>query len=274
MDGQTGVVQGTVQRRGHPELGLPPASDAEQRVVPLGHGVQGTQQALRCGNQCVPRRPVPSARGQAGARVQAVSSSNAVVLARQTLRTKTKPPSGGLGLAKDARKRRHRFGKNSAADLLQRLQDQKIHGQSRFCDVCGYRNPQVKCRACPASFHKVCLGMQPVDAVPEDWNCHACKRREIERSNGDRELDEALAIVETARRKAKWKPPDSPMQCSCSKRACASASRAISVYLLCCARGTRRSPWDPETSVRRNLRPRGLLQAPGGRRLAPRARHS
>jgi len=214
MDGQTGVVQGTVQRRGHPELGLPPASDAEQRVVPLGHGVQGTQQALRCGNQCVPRRPVPSARGQAGARVQAVSSSNAVVLARQTLRTKTKPPSGGLGLAKDARKRRHRFGKNSAADLLQRLQDQKIHGQSRFCDVCGYRNPQVKCRACPASFHKVCLGMQPVDAVPEDWNCHACKRREIERSNGDRELDEALAIVETARRKAKWKPPDSPMQCS------------------------------------------------------------
>ena len=138
---------------------VPPRHSSDTR-----RGIQcwGTQQALRCGNQCVPRRPVPSARGQAGARVQAVSSSNAVVLARQTLRTKTKPPSGGLGLAKDARKRRHRFGKNSAADLLQRLQDQKIHGQSRFCDVCGYRNPQVKCRACPASFHKVCLGMQPV----------------------------------------------------------------------------------------------------------------
>ena len=33
-----------------------------------------------------------------------------------------------------------------------------------------------------------------------------------------------------------------------------------------CARGTRRSAWDPETSVRRKLRTRGLPQAPGGRR--------
>ena len=160
------------------------------------------------------RAPVPSVRAQAGARVQAASSANAVVLARQMLRTKTKPPSGGLGLVKDARKRlgRHRFGKTSAVDLVHRLKERKLNGQSRFCDVCGYRDPQVKCCSCPSSFHKVCLGMQPMDAVPEDWNCHACKRRELERSNGECELDAALAIVETARRK--WKPPDSPMQCS------------------------------------------------------------
>ena len=151
--------------------------------------------------------PVPSVRAQAGAREQATSSSHMVVLARRMLRTKSnKTPI--------AKRRTHRppHTKTSAVDLLRRLKEQKLYGQSRFCDVCGYRNPQVKCRTCPSSFHRVCLRLLPGDAVPEDWSCHACKRREIERSKGDRDGDEALAIVETAR--SKWKPPVSPMQCS------------------------------------------------------------
>jgi predicted O-linked N-acetylglucosamine transferase (SPINDLY family) len=151
--------------------------------------------------------PVPSVRAPAGAREQATSSSHMVVLARRMLRTKSNK-------APIAKRRTHRppHTKTSAVDLLRRLKEQKLFGQSRFCDVCGYRNPQVKCRTCPSSFHRVCLGLLPGDAVPEDWSCHACKRREIERSKGDRDGDEALAIVDTAR--SKWKPPVSPMQCS------------------------------------------------------------
>ena len=151
--------------------------------------------------------PVPSVRAQAGAREQATTSSHMVVLARRMLRTKSNK-------APIAKRRTHRppHTKTSAVDLLRRLKEQKLYGQSRFCDVCGYRNPHVKCRTCPSSFHRVCLGLLPGDVVPEDWSCHACKRREIERSKGDRDGDEALAIVETAR--SKWKPPVSPMQCS------------------------------------------------------------
>jgi hypothetical protein len=98
--------------------------------------------------------------------------------------------------------------------LIASLQRQKMEGPSRFCDVCGHKTPapEVKCNNCPCTFHKACLGLQPLDEVTDDWICHACKRLSIEQAKQSGESTELLPMAETAR--TRWKPPDTPMQCS------------------------------------------------------------
>ena len=82
--------------------------------------------------------------------------------------------------------------------LTASLHQQKMKGPSRFCDVCGHMTPapEVKCKSCPCSFHKVCLGLQPLDEVTDDWICHACKRLSIEQAKQSGESTELLHMDE------------------------------------------------------------------------------
>ena len=101
----------------------------------------------------------------------------------------------------------------SAVDaLVEELKAIKVHGQSRFCDVCGYAHPDVKCCSCTSSFHKACMWEDELQ-VPDGWTCHACKRRELELSSnqGRSKAQEAADITAVARRA--WIPPAGAKAC-------------------------------------------------------------
>ena len=138
-----------------------------------------------------------------GSTQSAAMKTTTKLLAKELLRTK---PS--------IKRRTHhvRSKKRTALDLLQRLKEGRLQGQSRHCDVCGYAGPEVKCCTCPSSFHKICLGMQEDEDVGSNWTCHTCNRKEIERSPPSSDSTEMLPMAETAR--TRWKPPSTPMQCS------------------------------------------------------------